>query len=119
MAQRRGHLGIGGALGAAVSLWAASAFTQDAGAVDAGVFDAGARDAGSASPGASDAGELVFPAPNATGIVLNPGIIVRIPGAVLDPARVPSDPPPLESGLLVRDDAGGLVAVSDLVALET
>jgi len=115
MAQRTGHLGVGGALGVAVSLWAASAFTQDAGAVDAGV-DGGVLDAG--SPRASDAGELVFPAPNATGIVLNPGLIVRFPGAVLDPARMPSDPPALQGGLLVRDDAGGLVVVSDLVALE-
>jgi hypothetical protein len=112
MAQRRGVFEIGGA--AAASLWAASAFAQDAGVVDAGVFDAAAPPAG-----ARDAGELVFPAPGATGVVLNPGLIVRIPQAHLDPSRVLSDPPPLEGGLLVRDDAGGLVAVSDELALET
>jgi hypothetical protein len=110
---------VGGALGGALSLWAASAVAQDAGLVDAGVGDAGVLDAGAPSPGASDAGELVFPTPNATGIVLNPGLIVRLSGAVLDPTRLPSDPPPLEGGLLVRDDVGGLVAVSKLVALET
>lgn len=64
----------------------------------------------------------MFPAPGATGVVLNPALVVVLERTSFErtpPRRAPPEPPALGEGLLLRDDAGRLIAVGPLVALET
>lgn len=68
------------------------------------------------------AARLVYPAPGATGVVQNPGLLVAIERASLHPApprRAPPDPPALGEGLLLRDDAGRIIAAGPLLTIET
>jgi hypothetical protein len=132
MGHTRDWCGIGVWLAVAGSLWAAAARAQDAGMGAAGGVDVSAGDAGSGggvdansvdggTPGvaSSTAGELVYPPPGGTAVVLNPGLIVRIPLAALGDRDASSNRSAFGAGLLVRDDAGGLVALGPIVALET
>jgi hypothetical protein len=71
---------------------------------------------------ATAAGDLVFPEPGATGVVLNPSLLLRIDRAILDPLRlggVPLEPPAIGEGLLLRDASGSLLAPGALVTLES
>jgi hypothetical protein len=63
----------------------------------------------------------VFPLPGATGVVLNPSLLLRIDRAILDPLRrtAPPEPPAIGEGLLLRDASGSLLAVGALLALES
>ncbi|HTV21541.1 MAG TPA: hypothetical protein VMG12_22790 [Polyangiaceae bacterium] len=111
----------------APSLWGVSAQAQDAGVGDAGV----ASDAGPLSPPdgeTSDGGaptptaRLVYPAPGSTGVVRGSSLLVVVERASLQrtpPRRQPPEPPALGEALLLRDDAGGIIAVGPLVAFET
>lgn len=109
----------------AATLWGVPASAQDAGALDAGSNAGGgvAADAGTPDPDAAMAeGQLVYPPPGATGVVLNPGLLVvleRTSLASAPPRRAAPDPPALGEGLLLRDDAGAITTAGPLLTLET
>lgn len=56
---------------------------------------------------------LLFPAPGTSNVVLNPGLLLRIPGAGLDPSASPGGAS-LAGGLVVRDATGNLLGVGKL-----
>ena len=92
------------------------------------VVPAFAQDPGvdAAAPGGQGplpAGALVYPPAGATGVVLNPGLILRLEQTIsspsIDPRFFSPDDQALGDGLLLRDDSGRLLAGGRMVTVET